>query len=119
MKNEDLKTGMILECRNGDLVMVLKDTANGDIVSGDNWQPIPINRNIIKDLNVTKIYQPQNNKSYLATDSGFEQRNISTKPTFLGLKDYEVIWSEDTKEMTVSQIEKELGYPIRIIEEEN
>lgn len=118
MKNEDLKTGMILECRNGDLAMVLKDTANGDIVSGDTWQPISTDRNIIEDLSIVKIYQPKNNQAYLGKSSGFERRKISTKPNVFGLRDYEVIWSKDTKEMTVSQIEEVLGYPIRIIKEE-
>lgn len=119
MKNEDLKTGMILECKSGDLAMVLKGTEKGDIVSGDTWQPIYSNSSIVKDLNVVKIYQPKNNSSFLGKNSGFEQRKINTKENALGFADYEVIWSKDKKEMTIAQIEKELGYPIRIIKEEN
>ena len=66
MKNEDLKTGMILVTEKDEYVMVLKDTANGDIVSGDTWMPIYKDTEMVDYLKVKKIYQPLNNKAYLA-----------------------------------------------------
>lgn len=123
MKNKDLKTGMILVTEADKYVMVLKDTENGDIVSGDTWQPIYENSDVVEDLRVKKIYRPLNNRAYLAKDSGFMNRNIKEDYnvnccTFPWLEDYELIWErKNKKEMTISEIEKELGYSIKIVKE--
>ena len=67
----DLKTGMILVLRNGKRAMVLKDTNNGDIVSGDNfWKPISsMNKDLTSsfksDGDVMFIEQPKSNSEYL------------------------------------------------------
>ena len=122
MKNEDLKTGMILVTEEDEYVMVLKDTEKGDIVSGDTWMPIYEDTEIVDDLKVKKIYQPLNNKAYLSRNAGFMKRNIniSEKNTktfsFLDIPDYKLIW-ERKRKMTVAEICKELGYDIEIIKE--
>ena len=54
MKNEDLKTGMILVTEEDEYVMVLKDTENGDIVSGDTWMPIYEGSEIVDLLKIKK-----------------------------------------------------------------
>ena len=113
MENEDLKTGMILETGKGTFVMVLKGTENGDIVSGDTWQPIYKNTNVIEDLKVMRIYQPIHNASYLGTERGFSKRRDLRKDI-----DYKIIWERKEKEMTIAEIEKELGYSIKVIKED-
>ena len=124
MKNEDLKTGMILVTEKDEYVMVLKDTENGDIVSGDTWMPIYEDTEIVDYLKVKKIYQPLNNKSYLAKNAGFMKRSIDTteKNTktfqFLNIPDYKLIWErKEKRKMTVSEICKELGYDVEIVKE--
>lgn len=121
MKNEELKTGMILITEKDEYVMVLKDTDNGDIVSGDTWQPIYKNRDIVEELKVKKIYQPSNNEAYLSKNSDFIKRNIRKiyNANSSIFSHYKLIWERGKKkEMTISEIEKELGYSIKIIKED-
>lgn len=113
MKNKDLKTGMILETVNGNFAMVLKGTADGDIVSGDTWQPISEHSEIIEALDVVRVYQPKNNASYLGTAYPFSRRRNLKEESY----DYHIIWEKKSKEMTVAEIEKELGYPIKVVKE--
>lgn len=123
MKNKDLKTGMILVTKDDEYVMVLKDTEHGDIVSGDTWQPIYKDKDIVEDLEVKRIYQPLNNRAYLAKSSDFINRDIekmysTNNYLFPWEEDYELIWErKNKKEMTISEIEKKLGYPIKIVKE--
>lgn len=71
MTKSDLKTGMILELRNGEKAMVLIGTEHGDIFSGENWGSL--NNTFRDDLSsvyskpgdVIKIYQPITNMYYL------------------------------------------------------
>ena len=125
MKNEDLKTGMILVTEKDEYVMVLKDTANGDIVSGDTWMPIYKDTEMVDYLKVKKIYQPLNNRAYLSKSTGFMERNIVTTKEnnsifpFFNIPDYKLIWErKEKKKMTVSEICKELGYDVEIIRED-
>lgn len=125
MKNEELRTGMILVTEKNEYVMVLKDTENGDIVSGDTWQPIYKDTEIVEDLKVKKIYQPLNNKAYLNQSNGFEQRDIEISKNHYKalwgihpLEDYKLIWErKESKKMTVAEICKELGYEVEIVKE--
>ena len=67
----DLKTGMIVEQRDGIKATVLLGTANGDIIAGGTWYPIK--QNLKEDLkgvyghqyDIVKVYQPNSNMSYL------------------------------------------------------
>lgn len=69
MKRSELKTGMIIEDSNGQKGMVLLNTANGDIVSGETWCPLD---SLCKDLTqinydghtINAVYQPDSNMSY-------------------------------------------------------
>ena len=123
MKNEDLKTGMILVTEKNEYVMVLKDTENGDIVSGDTWMPIYKDTEIVDYLKVKEIYQPLNNKAYLSKNAGFMQRKIDktiqNNRMFPFFPDYKLIWErKEKRKMTVSEICKELGYDIEIVKED-
>lgn len=123
MKNEDLKTGMILVTEKNEYVMVLKDTENGDIVSGDTWMPIYKDTEIVDYLKVKEIYQPLNNKAYLSKNAGFMQRKIDktiqNNRMFPFFPDYKLIWErKEKRKMTVSEICKELGCDIEIVRED-
>ena len=107
MKKSDLKTGMILKFSNGELGMVLLGTADGDIISGETWFPLEnhtdeelFGHSDIYGLVVT-VYQPKAPRDYLS--GGIELNN-----------EYRVLW-ERPKEMTIKQIEEELGYPVKIV----
>lgn len=64
----DLKTGMILEFNTGELAMVLRGTANGDIIAGQVWGHLS---SLIElgfkapDVYTVKVYQPEINRWYL------------------------------------------------------
>lgn len=130
MENEDLKTGMVLVTKDNKYAMVLKYTNSGDLVSGDLWTPITKNTNVVNELKVVKIYQPLNNKAFLAPAAGFAKRDIGPhnclggspvvdRCFWLDSKDYKLIWErEDKKEMTIKEIEEELGYSIKIVKED-
>lgn len=123
MKNEDLKTGMILVTEKNEYVMVLKDTEDGDIVSGDTWMPIYKDTEIVDYLKVKEVYQPLNNEAYLSKGAGFMQRNIDktiqNNRMFPFFPDYKLIWErKEKRKMTVTEICKELGYDIEIVKED-
>lgn len=111
MTKEELKTGIILELMDGRIAMVLLGTQNGDIVSGDAWFPLGDYSNDemfgkeIKSVSVKKVYQPKSNFDYLSEKS-------------LNVSSANLIWERKSKkEMTISEIEKELGYQIKIVKE--
>lgn len=116
MNNEfaksDLKTGMILEFKRGEKATVLLGTENGDIFAGETWGPINGLTDDLMDIEneergkVAKVYQPVANCYY-----------INTKYIGGDTRDYKLLWErEETKEMTIEEIQKELGYKIKIIE---
>ena len=109
MKKSDLKTGTILEFVGGELGMVLLGTKNGDIVSGSTWFPLEdysdkeMFINIDHYASVKAVYQPRYNKDYL-------KKGVS-----IG-RDFITVWKRtEPKEMTLADIEAELGYPVKII----
>lgn len=70
----DLKTGMIVETRDGYKAMVLLGTNNGDIISGEVWFPLEcynedLTSNVLKTRDIMKVYQPKTNKQYLNKDA--------------------------------------------------
>jgi len=109
MKISELKTGMILKHDDGTLSMVLRDTENGDIISGAHWFPINQYGVGIKVQhathfnNVVEVWQPEANMDYL---NGGISLNCSKK-----------IWEAepDIKKMTVEEISQALGYDIEVI----
>lgn len=106
---QDLKTGMVVELRNGKYGMVLLGTGNGDIISGTAWFSIDEfdeNLNSTMDYDVIKIYQPTSNRDFLYDGE-------------INIDEANLIWERkeepQPKEMTVEKIEKELGYNIKIV----
>lgn len=93
----DLKTGMILEFNTGELAMVLRGTANGDIIAGQAWQPL----RSLAELGfktgrayTVKVYQPEANMSYLLEGA-------------LG-NEHPVIWEFDSNSEKRRELEKQV-----------
>ena len=88
MENKDLKTGWILEHKDGTLGIVLLDTPSGDKVVGETWYPIDSYDNIFDDVvmhnPITKVYAPRCNASYFS--GGKLNKNNGT-----------LIWQRTTK----------------------
>lgn len=67
----DLKTGMILEFNTGELAMVLRGTANGDIIAGQIWKSLSSLVELgckaprTQDVYAVKVYQPKTNMDFL------------------------------------------------------
>ena len=80
---EDLKTGMILRFKNGDITMVLKGTANGDIFGGGLSG---MNRYCSSNP-VVEIYQPRSNIHF-----SIERFKYSFNDS-----DYKLIWKKEDK----------------------
>jgi hypothetical protein len=104
---------MLLEFNNGCTATVLLGTKDGDIYAGETWGRL---ESIGEDFtlqdsfegDVVRIYQPIGNIHYLKT----EYLNYN--------KDYLILWQrEEPKEMTIEEIQKELGYKVKIIEEKS
>lgn len=108
----DLKTGMILEFNNGCTATVLFGTKNGDIYAGSTWGGLEgVNEDLtLEDSfegDVVRVYQPIGNIHFLKTN----YLNYN--------KNYKLLWQrEEAKEMTIEEIEKELGYKIKIIKKQ-
>lgn len=110
MELKDLKFGYIVEFREGSVGMVAKGQDRAIILSKDNtYIPLDYYNDDLKctnsqKLDIMEVYGYNFYESYAL--------EISTD-------DRELLWErKETKEMTVSQIEKELGYPIKIIKED-
>lgn len=76
MRKSQLKTGMVLENRKGELTMVLLGTGNGAIFSGlDTWGPLDSLSEDLRyvvsdstrayDYDIIRVYQPKSNMNYL------------------------------------------------------
>jgi hypothetical protein len=116
-KIKDLMTGMILVSKDGSLSMVLRDTVNGDIISGQTWKSMDdlyfYGQRVGSgncDYDIVEVWQPINNMDYLGSSCKWGEVELSTD-------NCELIYKlEVPKKMTKSEIEKELGYEIEIIE---
>lgn len=95
---KDLRTGMLVETRNGDIAMVLLGTANGDIISGGTWADLEeysddlLKSSFEEEGDITKVYQPIYNPDYLEYGISKELANL--------------VW-ERPVEKTKEQIERE------------
>ena len=100
----DLKDGMVVEYNNGIRKMVLQNGLFDKIC----YTPIDLfNDNLeytdnIKSFTIDKIYISK----AVSLNSYFKDDNL------------ELIWERPVKKMTIAEIEKELGYKIEIIEED-
>lgn len=110
MKRSGLKTGMIVEKRNGELGFVLLGTSNGDIIASDNgnkfgdWCPIEANYDeglMYRDdddrhNDIVKIYDGGTNKDYLTMESKL------------------LVWErKEPIEITLDEIAKKFGVDVK------
>jgi len=106
MKKQDLKTGMLVQFRNGNVFMVINDI----LVRDEGWTSLgyfdeDLNSNSCNDFDIMKVSTVFN--GYLLMPKNWNKEILNKN----------LLWErEETKKMTVSEIQKELGYKIEIIE---
>jgi hypothetical protein len=99
---DDLKTGMILVFKNNETAMVLLDTANGDIVSGENWFPLKdfsdeelfTEGTSMRSGGVAAVYQPVCNVDFNLAKFDHKSKN------------YKQIWKREEKSQSQIELEK-------------
>lgn len=103
MNKSDLKTGMVVEYRNGDRDMVLKDA--GIFTDGEDGLLMSefsddLIHEVDRDHTIVKVYDaPADFLDYI---------NLNASRT--------LIWQrEEVKEMTVDEISKALGYTVKVV----
>ena len=110
MKKSDLKTGMVVELRNGTKSMVLLDTPCGDVFVNDgDWCNADSCNSGLKcfpsrcrELDVIRVY---------SAESAYQMK-------FGRWGEMKMIWErKEPKKMTLAEIEAALGYPVEVIEE--
>lgn len=105
MKKSELKSGMVVRFREGDMYLVVEVNGEYVCVGKDGWNRLKyykedLRNDLFESLDIVEVYDPQ--PSYF----GSMISSANRKP----------IWKrEPKKKMTVSQIEKELGYEIEIV----
>lgn len=107
MKKSDLKTGMVVECRNGKKYMYLDvDELDGAFVNQTGfelWFSENLTNACNECSNIVKIYKA--NAVYQLSQKCWDEMPL--------------IWErKEPREMTLAEIEKELGYPVEIVEME-
>lgn len=109
MRKEDLKIGYLLECRNGELKMLMPTSYGTVLISkSHNFYEFDslkddLTTTFSEDFDIMKVY------GFSVFNSEALKFNIDKRP---------LLWErKDRKEMTISEIEKELGYSIKIIKE--
>lgn len=120
MTKQDLKTGMRVRTRNGELYLVLKDCKTGHYGHQDLlFASFCGDYNIGDDYNNDLICVDSND-----TDEDFDIVEVYTAKS--GFADIDVldrtslksIWKrEEKKKMTVAEIEEKLGYEVEIVRE--
>ena len=116
MEKSDLKTGMIAETRNGEkyLVMLEPDCEGKELINfGSGFMPLSRYADSLmintgdEGFDIMKVYSVGGSIHRLLRDK--ERMN------------FKLIWEreEGTKEMTVKEIERELGYKIKIVGDED
>lgn len=120
MKKSDLKTGMRVKTRNGEIFLVIKDidsqncghqdvafVHNLGFMPGDSYDcELKCYKN--KNYDIIEVFRLVD-----TSDREFLTGNI------LKLGKRYLIWRrQEPKKMTVNEIEKELGYPVEIVAED-
>ena len=126
MKLSDLKTGMIVETRDGETGLIVKDNCYGEdavIFSNDSWTPlIGFNKDLswssvsffpdsdsysdfYKSLDIVKVFQPSLPTGFLSKDS---KGNNEMVPLWKREEEKEV------KQYTMKQLQKKLGHEFKI-----
>ena len=117
---DELKTGMVLVSKDGRISMVLRDTINGDIISGEIWKPLEDVRMYGTredgsgfDYDIIEVWQPTGNRFFLGDSYCIGETSLNTDNCILVWKYVE---QPKRKKMTLEEVEEELGYKIEIIE---
>ena len=115
MKKSDLKTGMVVETRNGEkyLVMLEPDCGGRELInfsrgymSLSSYNDELMLEKSYEELDIMKVYSVGISISWLLSD----KKSMKFK----------LIWERnEPKEMTIAEIEKELGYKIKIVGDED
>lgn len=116
MKKSDLKTGMVVETRNGEkyLVMLNPDCEDMELINfNGGYMPLYYYNNELipaklftRDFDVVKVYSV-----------GWTIRDLLSDKECM---EFKLIWKrEEQKEMTIEEIEAELGYKIKIVGDED
>ena len=116
MTKQDLKSGMVVKCRNGDEYQVFLGlhedcNSNGKAMVEINGKGFVNLNDFNDDLTCTSLKEFDIMKVY------FTRRAYKlTDPK--GYTNWQCLWKrEEPKELTVSEIEKLLGYPVKIVKE--
>lgn len=101
----DFESGMVVECRNGERYLVLRDkllnNKHWNSISDDYTPELKMYENGVHQNDIMKIYD---------TIGVTNLHNIFDDENLI------IIWErQEIKEMTVAEIEKELGYNIKIV----
>lgn len=111
MQKSDLKIGYLVECRNGVKKMLMPNEYRTVLVSKDgfyydlNSLKDDLTTDFDEDFDIMKVY-------------GLSK--FSTEVLTFDIDHRDLLWEREKskKEMTISEIEKELGYSIKIIKED-
>lgn len=101
----DLKPGMVVELCDGDRYLFVNDKfANAHEWSDSKHYNNDLTHSVYENLNIVKVY----------TSTGH------TLGTMLDKSSLTLVWErkDDVKEMTVAEIEKQLGYKVKIVDGE-
>lgn len=111
---DDLKTGMVVEYRNGSRRVVFEDRLLGNkaYCRLNQFEETLLIIGSCHDLDIMKVYRP-NKKCVYELEDIFDDTNLN------------LIWERqeesepEAEEMTLAEIEKELGRKIKIVSEES
>ena len=110
---EDLKPGMLVQLLNGkygilvpahingELCVIVRDSITGRLGIGTSNLRFYPEEGFINGYSIIKVYDLSYNNRYDFMEPG----------------NRELLWDGSKKEMTIEEIEKELGYPVKIVKE--
>lgn len=97
--------------------------------SREDFLKMPVGTKIITDKGKELVYDGKcfSDKDDVIIDTMidddlnliYDDMDYGTKIIEILEPEYRTIWKESPKKMTLKEIEKELGYPVKIVEEEN
>lgn len=101
---KDLKSGMVVELRYGSRLLVVEVNGKLELIGKNEWNSLSHRDENLKctnrEFDIVKVYK--------ADPSSLERMLRAT----------ELIWErKEFKEMTIADIEKELGHPVKIVKE--
>lgn len=130
---KDLKTGHIIEMRDGDIYVFFKGKSVCSLTSDalfplgstDTWSSIEEGRNSFKcditsTMDIIKVYEVKYDGSIVGAYRDLV--NILSCDNWQELKHKlqhktKIVWEEGVKKLTVAEVSKLLGYKVEIVEE--